>query len=60
MKSAIYLALFEEQERMTKRERISDRRLVEMESEFNASGHISGFILDADRIQNFRFTKRMN
>jgi CubicO group peptidase (beta-lactamase class C family) len=26
----------------------------------DASGHISGFILDADRIENFRFTKRAN
>ncbi|MGO9336156.1 MAG: serine hydrolase domain-containing protein [Terracidiphilus sp.] len=26
----------------------------------DASGHISGFILDADRIQNFRFTKKIS
>ncbi|MGD0630098.1 MAG: serine hydrolase domain-containing protein [Terracidiphilus sp.] len=26
----------------------------------DASGHISGFILDADRIQNFRFTRKAN
>jgi hypothetical protein len=26
----------------------------------DASQHVSGFILDAGRIQNFRFTKRVN
>jgi CubicO group peptidase (beta-lactamase class C family) len=26
----------------------------------DAAGHVSGFVLDADRIQNFRFTKRAN
>jgi hypothetical protein len=26
----------------------------------NASGRVSGFVLDADRIQNFRFTRKAN